>query len=374
MKKRRDLAKIIFVILLVVVAWAILISYSFEVSLSPLSVEFSSKGNSLGEKNKGGVVGEGDIDSGEIGNGEEEILTPEIISTELPSIKPFDTDAKLRRIEELQRRGTAVEINGRLVMSIIDDFENERSEERYELIDEDGERYKLYFGNNQEFSLRPASELSLNGKRIGNEIIVEDYEVITTIEEERNLRGGENPNLGEQRMAVILLNKNGDSSNPISVNGAQRLFFDETFQNSVTRVIRDFSYNQAWLSGDVFGPYQVESTVDFCNFDQTIDIALSYADEDIYFLDYNRLIILVPLSNPPCDFSGLGGLGYETQSTQDGTATMSISIVNTLPFLGLLPPTVIVHEMGHNFGAGHASRIGCLDDGRCAVSEYGNFY
>lgn len=285
--------------------------------------------------------------------------TSPVTTQKIPEIKLFDSISKQSRMEYIIQNGEDVTKAGSVEIVAIDDFtdmEKPRGEYKYYFRDKSGETFRIYFVD--EPGLISGSELEISGRKLKvddtSEIVV-----LTYTKTEREVLD-DNPNLGEQRTAVILVNWISNPAESITVEEAWDKVFNET-NDSLNYWIREVSFNKTWLSGNVYGWYSVP--YDGCNF---VSNAIAAADSDIYYPDIDRLIIM---ALGGCGVSGFSTLGETEIDTDDGQVTLSWN--------ALVGPSfnngVGAHEFGHGMGLRHANFLRCGDEPiseECESDEY----
>ena len=145
--------------------------------------------------------------------------------------------------------------------------------------------------------------------------------------------------LGEQRVAVILVNFQDDTSRPISRDAANTLVFQTT-----NDFYRQSSFGQTWLAGRTFEwvtvPYSRTTCVDGMLIAAEADKAVAAAGGDLS--GYNRKLYMFPRN--ACSWSGL-------------------ALVNENPSMawinGSFNLKAVGHELGHNLGLRHAHALDC---------------
>ncbi|PIN95114.1 hypothetical protein COU53_01005 [Candidatus Pacearchaeota archaeon CG10_big_fil_rev_8_21_14_0_10_30_48] len=188
-----------------------------------------------------------------------------------------------------------------------------------------------------------------------------------------------NPNLGEQKTIVILLSFEDDGiSDSDYVSNSNHIVFDY-----LDRYIKEISYNKAWISGNIVGPYKISNTGCWQsgpwqdNHGILLEKAIQAADNDVNFKNYNRIIIF----NKDYDFcpaSAQGSIGiidesssyYALMNSNEGKITASVLWFN--PDLGINVDNnqVLIHEFGHNLGLSHVDGLKCYDNSnRITISD-----
>jgi hypothetical protein len=160
---------------------------------------------------------------------------------------------------------------------------------------------------------------------------------------------------GEQKTAVILVNFQDDTSQPISRADAQAMVF-----GTVSDFYWEASYQKTFLSGDTYGWYTIPVSRTVCNtiqFAQEADKLATAAGVDLS--KYTRLVYLMPQNS-------CSGAGFNS-----GTAlpTRMWMLSNNLS------AQLIAHELGHNFGLSHSQALECGTSaygGSCSVKSYGD--
>jgi M6 family metalloprotease-like protein len=186
-------------------------------------------------------------------------------------------------------------------------------------------------------------------------------------------------NLGEQRTVVLLVNSYENPVEPATELEIWNRVFSVNNPYSVTNYFTEVSYEKTWLAGHVFGWYTLpldEETL-CTDWYLTRDAAIAAADPDVYYPDYTRLMVLFPAAG--CGWGGVGNSALVWIPTDDGDVQMSWSLYNSVPQFGGAPSYggSAYHELGHNFGCGHANDWECgarIIGGNCESINYGNHF
>jgi len=289
----------------------------------------------------------------------------------LSDVGLFDQASIQKRMDDILRYGEPVTKSGTLEVIHYDDFENNRSENQYFIIEDSGKRSRVYF--NRELLFISGTEIRIEGKILQvdgeSEIVAESYEIIS----EGGVAGvGENPNLDEQKTVVILVNSMENPVEPITLGEAWNRVFNVSYDrngdglsDSINSWMKEVSYEKAWFTGDVFGWYTLNiAERDLCDiidyWDPTgpFNEAMNAADFDVNFTEYDRLMFVIPyvVNCPYLGVAYVGMIPEEFFETPDGNRTYSIAELNGVE---QIDNGVGVHEFGHNFGVFHANYWDC---------------
>ncbi|MEK6818739.1 MAG: M12 family metallo-peptidase, partial [Nanoarchaeota archaeon] len=189
--------------------------------------------------------------------------------------------------------------------------------------------------------------------------------------------------LGEQRTAVILVNFNNNPSNaPMSLQDVRDRFFDASRQKSINSYMRESSYNQTFLSGDVYGWYtlpfsQSAFSTQKCGLGMLRDGAISVASQFVNFVNYDRVFFVFPSTS--CPYSGLGTVGWlNVNVPSQGTFPLSLSAISNPTYID---SGTAAHEFGHNLGVFHSGDLECGSSpfqsscySSANIEEYGDIF
>jgi len=157
------------------------------------------------------------------------------------------------------------------------------------------------------------------------------------------LDDNDNDNIGKQIVEVFLVNFL-DTSEIIEEDEVEILVFIE-----MDEYIREVSYGKAYLSGSVNTvtlPFNSEDS--YCKSNNLINAIVGLSDIDFSLVD--RVIVVFP--DIGCKFDG-NSLGYRSGNVEFSVVQLQNPEGNLVPW-GL-------HELGHNFGVGHANGWNCGD-------------
>lgn len=288
--------------------------------------------------------------------------------------------------------GGVEEIEGTLEVLHKDNFQDRIAQYDYYLRTDEGKRYRLSSLEHFPF-FRSGVKIKLKGNINGETIYTrpDSVQIVQPIGEGGGGFLGRRflDNFGEQKTLAILVDI-GDFKVPFTPTQVKNILFGEDFK-SVNDFTKKNSYGQAYLSGDVYGPYYFEMPLliddnNDCPIISPEEILLRAKGDIIEFgrklSDYSRVILF--FHQRACEDRGIAGwgtVGKNTYLLDGGELSFSISSIfsNPLDKLGGLL-SVLYHEFGHNFGVHHANSFLCLDsEGRfipfsydCGSDEYGD--
>lgn len=219
-----------------------------------------------------------------------------------------------------------------------------------------------YFNVNTQFSVtnlnQEVEKSATSSNIVPSDIVTSGDFVITSL---ASVSPSENQ--GPQSTIVIVASI-GDHQPPIDVDSARKIVFGNEFGTVNDYYIKN-SYEKMSLTGKVIGKYSLP--VDTCTSEEILRESVKTADENVNFNDYSRIIIFVP--NTGCergDLGNMGGfasIGKKRINTNDGEIRASVSWNRVA---GMEVPS---HELGHNFGLGHADLLPCHTCQSIAASD-----
>jgi chitodextrinase len=161
---------------------------------------------------------------------------------------------------------------------------------------------------------------------------------------------------GPKSVAVLLFNFSNSTAQPWTPAHVRGVVFDNS--NSVDEYLRDASYGQLSLNGDVHGWYTIDATNAGCAYTTWANQARSKATAAGVNLSAYQYVVYAFPQAASCGWAGLAYLPG-TSSWINGAMTLR----------------VVSHEVSHNLGVHHASTLDCSTGtftGSCTQSEYGD--
>ncbi|OGM33006.1 hypothetical protein A3D00_01575 [Candidatus Woesebacteria bacterium RIFCSPHIGHO2_02_FULL_38_9] len=270
-----------------------------------------------------------------------------------------------------------ITIEGKLVVSITDDFKNGVSNTIYSLETSSGNLILLNYPGNLS-QVKPGSRLQVSGTISGNTITVNSFQVTATatVSSVQSM-GTCQCDLGSvtqnncilpsqplctgkfscacslaKKVAVILFNFQNDTSQPFTLDETRRKTFTDS--DSVKAFYQEVSFGQINLTGkfrsdgDIFGWYTIPYNKPLpplpCDYKTWTSSARSIAQNNgVDLAGYDNYIYLFPYTLV-CNWSGAAEVGQNE---------VWVNFFYSLSVVG--------HELGHNFGLYHANTYNCVD-------------
>lgn len=169
--------------------------------------------------------------------------------------------------------------------------------------------------------------------------------------------------LGEQKVATFLLSyPSTPLNNDWTSENANSIVSGAT--GSIASYVNEVSHGKAFLSGQVFGPYVLDTNFECFESPDIIAAALiRRVGASVNFRAFQRLILIVPPA-PDCGGGsrGVSTVGCWTISLAPGQGTTQLSILQVsnsfgVPYNSGSSRFVLTHEFGHSLGLSHASSI-----------------
>jgi hypothetical protein len=246
-----------------------------------------------------------------------------------------------------------VELEGTLEVLVEDRHDGSRQLNFLRL--DSGERYRLYFAS-QAPRLLTSERVKVTGLRVGQAIAVASG--ATDVVRVNGLKTESTPaalsGFGAQSTAVLLVNFASSPTQPYTAAAARSVVFGTTSNFDLEN-----SYQQTWLTGDVFGWYTIPLSPTVCDPGTLASQAQAAATAaGVNLSGYAHYVYAFP--DNACGWWGLGTVGGSPSSAW----------IN-----GSLQLMVVAHEMGHNFGLWHSHALDCgtvVLAPSCTSIEYGD--
>ena len=165
---------------------------------------------------------------------------------------------------------------------------------------------------------------------------------------------------GNQRIAVMVKFPAATPAFPTGLDQAaywnQVLFGSNP---SVNTYWQEVSQGQTYATGDVYGPFQLSAQYDCTTTNAMQTAAIAAAAGTVDFTQYNRVILVYPVTS--CTFGGLGNIGCvsatSTINHQYSVVWLPISSNYRADFSYPQMWGGTSHELGHNLGLNHANTL-----------------
>ena len=265
-------------------------------------------------------------------------------------------------------------VSGTISIIIQDNFEQKTSKTSYEL-ENDQERLSLYFaGKKPDLASGDKIEIK-NAVRIGAKIAVPaptniNLQISSKIPHPQSTTG-------PKKIAAILFNFQDNAIEHLTKEEVRKKIYDEAknyYEEVTFNRLNISGYNSSNGEQDIYGWYTIPANASSgCNTSLWKNLADKAATENDNFNknNYSNATYFFP-ENKNCEFGGLAEIGPLDNSHDDETFNSWYN--------GAISIRVVVHELGHNFGAIHASSYACYDENKnrvpisndCTSSEYGD--
>ena len=198
--------------------------------------------------------------------------------------------------------------------------------------------------------LRSGSKVRVRGEVQGEVLALDAAEAGSV----QTLEMATSATMGQQNVAVILVNFQNDLGQPVTTDYARSMVF-----TNVNNFYQEASFGQTWLNGDVFGYYTIAMDDTVCDNYKLASLADQKATAaGVQLGNYARKVYVFPRN--ACGWAGLANVG--------GSSTRAW--IN-----GGMSLLVVGHELGHNQGLSHAQSLNCDTSplgNTCTTHSYGD--
>ena len=275
------------------------------------------------------------------------------------------------------------QVEGKLQILHTDDFVREKGSYEYSLVTKDKRKIALHSVNGFGAAHLSGTQVVIKGYLIDNEML---FDGSNDFDSHKSPLGGmkilsipKNPPVkGEQKFLVLLADFLDAKESVLTSDTVREALFTNAFafydENSFGKITS--------FTGDTLG-WRTLPINKTCNSNAILQETIKLFDPQVDFNNYSRLVIVVPTNFESAGSCGAGGVGTIDKidiDTQDGVVQMSVSWIHVAYNISSFIH-VIEHELGHNFGNGHASFYDCYNEAYldyfengCAIREYSDPY
>lgn len=258
-----------------------------------------------------------------------------------------------------------VSLEGELEVSHSDDFVDNFSKFYYDLTTSSGEKFSLHFADRDPM-LVSGKKVKVRGTRFDKKVVLENIEKenFEVVEEGKDVL----PASSVKKVGVIMFNFQNDTSQPFNATTVRTVLFGDPA--SVYAFHKENSFNLFSFTShnrtdvDVYGWYTIavnNSPCEGTGNDWRIPARDAATADGFSLNNYTQVIYAFPKTTA-CAYAGKAVISGQS------------SWIN-----GSFNVGVVSHELGHNFGTGHASSYRCTAGGvnvaisdTCTFSEYGD--
>lgn len=246
---------------------------------------------------------------------------------------------------------------GVLETQVEDDFKGKKSHTRHFLKTDAGERYELQFKKDPP-QHASGSRVRVQGMQSGTMLALDSSTTTSTTTSYTYLAAPSTgvSTLGAQSTVVLLVNFQDQPANkPWTTSQVNSFVF-----GTVSDYFRENSYQQTWLTGQVYGWYTLPlNTTDPCDDNAIVTAANAAASAaGVNLSAFPRVVYMFPHNT--CGWGGLATVG----------GNPSQALIN-----GELSLRIVGHEIGHTLGLFHAHGNDCdvsPTGNTCTYYEYGD--